>query len=310
MRRAGFVSLLGLATLSQACGGTPTFDEPAAAPVQAAPTPTLAPPSMVDPRATLSPRPTAESVAVDLGAIPTIDVTPGTLGTSSKPVPARSLRVEPIGESTVSISVPSDSRVLGLVHHEGSSGRSLTISCPKAGASTIEWNTLTLDANGDARYRVGVGVIDPRCRALFVREEAVQVQALVGGVGWVVRRCDGGCTPTTPLTVLTPALVRERADELGTSLGRGSGDFGLVDLPVRRGSAASFEASVDLRALQVLSHREPSSDPSRTLARIGIDVSQSSTEAAAIIVAYYTEEAAPPDERRASPSSSDVQIDF
>jgi hypothetical protein len=121
--------------------------------------------------------------------------------------------------------------------------------------------------------------------------------------------CDGGCTPTTPLTVLDPALVRarRRARHL---LGRGSGDFGHRGPPRAKSSAASFEASVDLRARQVLSHRAPSSEPSRTLARIGLDVSQSSTEAPPIIVAYYTEEAAPPDERRASPSSSDVQIDF
>jgi hypothetical protein len=50
--RAGFVSLLGLATLSQACGGTPTFDEPAAACAGRA-DPHARAASMVDPRATL-----------------------------------------------------------------------------------------------------------------------------------------------------------------------------------------------------------------------------------------------------------------
>lgn len=274
--------------------------------MQASPAGTLSPPSMMDPNATLGPRGPAESVSLELRSVPTVDVSAPTRVEPSF-APTKDFRVSPDGDSIRRFSFREQPRTLAIVRHDGAAGPELTVPCVGAPPTPIEWDTLTFLPSGRALYTVHVGMVDAKCRVLEARAQSVELAPLVAGAAFAVRRCDGLCQPTTPLTVLTPALVDVRVDELGTPLLVGPGPLSSVDLPVRRGSAASLDAAIDRAALRTL-FGAPSEGPAKTRGRLGIDVSQSATEPSAVVVAYYSEESIP--EQPPEPPTDELQIDF
>jgi hypothetical protein len=288
VRRAALGAMLISAT---ACGGSVPPSE--SAPVAQALPQESAPGAVATPfGATRAP---ARSVAFTLRDVPVVDVS-APVGASSKlPIPDDLEVASTQGDHVRTLGIKRRERTIGVVTvKDHGTNTTATVSCDGAAPSDVEWETLTFMPDGRALYTVSTGVIDQSCRPFLVRRQSTGALPLVAGMLYAVRRCEGVCTDATPLSLLTPQIVAGQADELGRPLFVPHLPLGRVDLPIRRGAASSFEATIDGAGLRTLLGNQGAwSNPQKTLT-VGVDLSQSASETSPVAVAYFTEETLPP----------------
>jgi len=176
---------------------------------------------------------------------------------------------------------------LGAITQNASSGAELYVSCDVSQPGEIEWETLTLRPDGGATYRVGRGERGDSCAVRGSETAVADALPVVPSLVYAVRRCHGACTANDPLTILMPALQAAEADELGRALLIRRAGLVRVDLPMRKGAAASFDGVIDGSSLTALLGRSGSWSSPNTLLTVGVDISQSASEDTPIAIAYF-----------------------
>lgn len=113
------------------------------------------------------------------------------------------------------------------------------------------WETLTVNAAGVTEYRVVDAWFDAQsCEAAVVNETVVVPKPVLGGLMFAFQsRCDD-CFPRHGVTFIAPALTQLAASGVGGKAQASHGKFSIVELPIRRGGAASFTGTVAAHALK------------------------------------------------------------
>lgn len=150
------------------------------------------------------------------------------------------------------------------------------------------WETLTIDEAGTAEYRVVDAWFDAQsCEAAVVKETVIHPKPVLGGLMFAFQsKCDE-CFPRHAVTFLAPALTQLAAGGVGGKAQASHGKFSIVELPVRRGGAASFTGTAPAHALKPWLE----STTWRTIdadVMIGAEITQAVPDRAPQAIAYAT----------------------
>lgn len=111
------------------------------------------------------------------------------------------------------------------------------------------WQTLTRDGD-DTKLTVVDAWFDARsCKASVVRRTEIVPEPVLGFMLYAFRSSCDSCGAGERVTFVAPPLSQVAADGLGGEASVSHGSFSIVELPLRRGGAASFTGQVPAHAL-------------------------------------------------------------
>jgi hypothetical protein len=150
------------------------------------------------------------------------------------------------------------------------------------------WQTLTRQ-DGRTKLTIVDAWFDARsCKASVVRQTEVEPKPVLGSLLYAFRSPCEHCVAGERVTFIAPPLTQVAAEGVGGEATISHGSFALVELPLRRGGAASFAGQVPAHALTTWSKALGLEDSERADVTMGVELQQAVGDERPLGIAYAT----------------------
>lgn len=241
---------------------------------------------------------------LNLGSLPLAEV-PEPLKHESAPkalpnaAPSNAIRIEKVARSRNSavyivLKAKMGRLQIGSINPQLNAGDRVYRTCgeeyyTRPMLTPARWETMTVDAQGKAEYRVVDAWFDQKsCDAAVVSTTVVRPQPVLGGLMYAFQtKCDK-CKSGHTVTFLAPSIHQLAASGVGGKAHASHGNaLSLITLPIRKGGAASFAGTIHVHNLaqwlQAMKQEAPKADVS-----IGVEISQAVADEGPHAIAYAT----------------------
>ena len=158
----------------------------------------------------------------------------------------------------------------------------------KATLTPARWQTLTREG-GVTKLTIVDAWFDARsCEASVVRETTVAPKPVLGYMLYGFRSPCSSCGAGERVTFIAPPLGQVAADGVGGKATVSHGSFTLVELPLRRGGAASFTGQVAAHAMKTWAEALDIDDAPPVDVMMGAELQQAVGDDQPVGIAYGT----------------------